>query len=174
MLLYLHYISEMNNQSSGSIRTIRPTSEVGEHGGTLTSLPWLAGWTRWAQRRGRTRGPKTPPRLSWWSSDRGASPWPTTPQTALTPRQAKAKKMHIIQGHTKAEVGGNKISSECTLLLFDPTYGHEPSWAPTDAGMMPCWRCSPGSTRWCEWPDTGARLQSQTATQFKYSMRNYT
>lgn len=77
---------------------MRLTSEVGGHGGTQISLPWLVGWTRWAWRRGRTRGPKTPPPLLWWSSDPGASPWPTTPLTALKP----IKDMHIRNAQQKS------------------------------------------------------------------------
>lgn len=46
------------------------------------------------------------------------------------------------------------------------THVHEPSWGPRAGGMRLCWRCSPGSTRWCGWPGGRRRLQSWTEREF--------
>lgn len=35
-------------------------------------------------------------------------------------------------------------------------------WEPRVGGKRRCWRCSPGSTLWCGWPDAWTRLQHQT------------
>lgn len=39
---------------------------------------------------------------------------------------------------------------------------NEPNWEPRVAGTTPCWRYSPGSTRWCGWPGAWTRLRRQT------------
>lgn len=59
----------------------------------------------------------------------------------------------------------NRTKKKCMTALFLGVYTHErePSWGPRDAGTTLCWKCNPGRTRWCGWPGTAARRQSQTA-----------
>lgn len=59
----------------------------------------------------------------------------------------------------------DQIAMDCECVKLRYTYARVPSWVPTVAGTKRCWRCSPGSTRWCGWPDAGARRQSQTVAQ---------
>lgn len=162
-LLKYIYIILLEWKIISQLVLLRLTSGGAERGGRLTGLPWLVGWTRWAWRRGRTRGPKTLPRLLWWSSDPGASPWPTTPLTALKRIETPSP----VRTHIKGQQRQRGAERSQWTTFCDCAYGHEPSWAPRDAGRTRCWKCSPDSTLWCEWPGAGAHLQSQTVKQYK-------
>lgn len=70
----------------------------------------------------------------------------------------RLSKMKVLSNVKKCKVKRNKRGTG--------TYGHEPGWEPRDAGRMQCWKCSSGSTLWCEWPGAASHLQSQTAKQF--------
>ncbi len=45
-------------------------------------------------------------------------------------------------------------SYSLSIKYCDRTNLREPDWAPRAEGTRPCWRCSPGRTRLCGWPDT--------------------